>query len=64
MTTSSNTINTKAPNLAAASPTYNQFMEQQLLGQLRTYFNQLDSFNAQVEYQTNSNNVLMWLSDC
>lgn len=52
--------NVRAPALPLPTPEYLQAQQDQFQNALRLYFNRLDNFNAQVEIQLNSQNVLMW----
>lgn len=53
--------NTKAPNLLLAPEEYDSRAQEQLTNQLRLYFSQIDSLNAQVAQNLRSLNVMAWL---
>jgi hypothetical protein len=53
----------KAPNLAVATPEYQQRYQDQLNNQLRLYFSKLDSNNQQIIQQLNSLSVMNWLGE-
>jgi hypothetical protein len=58
-----NIVPSKAPNLTVAPPTYDRRYFDQLTGQLRLYFNQVDNATGQLIQASASNSVMEWLGE-
>ena len=52
----------KAPNLNLPPPNYDQQHQNQLVNQLKLYFQQNDHNNSQLIQQNGSGNVMSWLA--